>query len=64
MAGEALSRPDGRAGNQIRPLVCTRSLLSRADGSAQWSQGTQMPMQNKQCSYIEEFNAKYFCLYL
>jgi exosome complex component RRP46 len=38
MAGEALSRPDGRAGNQIRPLVCTRSLLSRADGSAQWSQ--------------------------
>jgi len=47
MAGEALSRPDGRAGNQIRPLVCTRSLLSRADGSAQWSQGTQMSMQNK-----------------
>ncbi|MQL97888.1 hypothetical protein Taro_030586 [Colocasia esculenta] len=32
-------RTDGRTPNQLRPLACTRSLLHRAHGSAQWSQG-------------------------
>ncbi|KAH7445218.1 hypothetical protein KP509_02G113000 [Ceratopteris richardii] len=31
-------RPDGRNPNQLRPLVCARGLLHRADGSARWSQ--------------------------
>ncbi|MCO5591046.1 hypothetical protein L7F22_045022 [Adiantum nelumboides] len=31
-------RPDGRNPNQLRPLVCSRGLLHRADGSARWSQ--------------------------
>lgn len=36
----ALLREDGRAGNQIRALACERGLLSRADGSARWTQDT------------------------
>ncbi|CAA6666020.1 unnamed protein product [Spirodela intermedia] len=32
-------RADGRNGQQLRPLVCTRNLLHRAHGSAQWCQG-------------------------
>lgn len=31
-------RKDGRTPNQMRPLVCSRGLLHRADGSARWSQ--------------------------
>lgn len=34
----AEGRPDGRNLNQLRPLVCSRGLLHRADGSARWSQ--------------------------
>ncbi|MQL97894.1 hypothetical protein Taro_030594, partial [Colocasia esculenta] len=34
-----VDRTDGRTPNQLRPLACTRSLLHRAHGSAQWSQG-------------------------
>eukprot|EP00250_Pteridium_aquilinum_P016975 c23389_g1_i1 orf=115-849(+) len=34
----AEGRPDGRNPNQLRPLVCARGLLQRADGSARWSQ--------------------------
>ncbi|XP_078431872.1 ribosomal protein S5 domain 2-like superfamily protein [Wolffia australiana] len=32
-------RADGRTCTQLRPLGCTRNLLHRAHGSAQWSQG-------------------------
>ncbi|XP_020578128.1 exosome complex exonuclease RRP46 homolog isoform X2 [Phalaenopsis equestris] len=32
-------RADGRTMNQLRPLTCSRNLLSRAHGSARWSQG-------------------------
>eukprot|EP00897_Mesotaenium_endlicherianum_P002638 jgi/Mesen1/2401/ME000157S01541 len=38
-AAAAPARADGRAGSQLRPLVCTRGLLNRADGSARWAQG-------------------------
>lgn len=34
----AEERSDGRTANQLRPLVCSRALLHRADGSARWSQ--------------------------
>ena len=43
MAMAEPSRPDGRNPNQIRPLVCSRGLLHRADGSARWSQGILKP---------------------
>eukprot|EP00898_Chlorokybus_atmophyticus_P005150 jgi/Chlat1/5636/Chrsp369S05386 len=32
-------RRDGRTASQLRPMDCRRGLLSRADGSARWSQG-------------------------
>ncbi|KAG4377916.1 hypothetical protein GLYMA_18G230900v4 [Glycine max] len=32
-------RPDGRTPNQLRPLVCSCSILHRSHGSASWAQG-------------------------
>jgi polyribonucleotide nucleotidyltransferase len=32
-------RTDGRSASQLRPLECSRGLLTRAHGSATWSQG-------------------------
>ncbi|KAH7840398.1 hypothetical protein Vadar_016333 [Vaccinium darrowii] len=34
-----IDRVDGRTPNQLRPLACSRSILNRAHGSANWSQG-------------------------
>lgn len=34
-----INREDGRKRNQLRPLICSRSILNRAHGSASWSQG-------------------------
>lgn len=35
-----MGRSTGRLGTQIRSLHCERSVISRADGSAKWSQGS------------------------
>ncbi|KAF7151623.1 hypothetical protein RHSIM_Rhsim02G0179100 [Rhododendron simsii] len=34
-----IDRADGRTPNQLRPLACSRGILNRAHGSANWSQG-------------------------
>lgn len=34
-----VDRADGRTPNQLRPLACSRGILNRAHGSANWSQG-------------------------
>ncbi|PRW61249.1 exosome complex exonuclease RRP46-like protein [Chlorella sorokiniana] len=34
-----MERTDGRSAGQIRTVRCERGLLTRADGSAQWTQG-------------------------
>ncbi|XP_058201844.1 exosome complex exonuclease RRP46 homolog isoform X2 [Rhododendron vialii] len=33
-----IDRADGRTPNQLRPLACSRGILNRAHGSANWSQ--------------------------
>lgn len=39
MGAKEVERVDGRTPNQLRPLACSRNVLNRAHGSAQWSQG-------------------------
>ncbi|WIA20371.1 hypothetical protein OEZ85_004794 [Tetradesmus obliquus] len=38
MVGQDGHRAKGRLPSQMRPLLCERSVLSRADGSAKWAQ--------------------------